>query len=146
MLKKYETQLFEIKPSKYVVYWLLLLHSLAILAILITTLDWFYKTSCIALIFFSGFVYQKYFKRKPKTIYLRHSEKSGWEASFNNVVFYPMKVLSSNVITANLVILNFQLTDQEDRVIKHTNIISQDCMPSDNFRKLRATLRIYPFG
>lgn len=136
MSKKYATVLlFKIKQSPLLIKWLVLLHTIAVIATVFNSLAVAYKLVMIILILISLFVYLKH---ANKTYIIRYSTLSGWVIAYSKNNFYPIEIVKSTVLTRFFIILHFKMQNQKKQAI----LISKDALDGNEYRKLMVELKI----
>lgn len=130
--KKHTTPfLAQLKPSKKIQQFLIVIHLLALAASFTNALPTFVKL-CIATLIAVNFKmnYRQYHKEQR---IIKYTEKSGWEVSVSGD-FEPVHILKSSVITTTLIFLQLQN--------KPTVVIAKDALSDDEYRQLIVKLKM----
>ncbi len=137
MSKKYEiSQVFKVHRSALLTRALVVLHAIAIVAVLINALDLIYKVIISLIVLVSLFVYLKR-ENNFQGLLIRHSSGLGWEVAYLDNNFYAVDILASTVITRYIIVLHFLQNKK-----KQTILICRDALPYDEYRKLMVALKI----
>lgn len=121
----------QLKPSKFLQRFNLVVHFLALMGNLLTPIPWYLKL-CLALLI-AGDYWLNYRNLKHEARQIHFSEKLGWQVSDNNL-YKNIKLLPSTVITTWLVFLH---TKELGPIL-----IAKDMLNNDAFRRLIVKLRI----
>lgn len=116
---------------------LCLLHGIALLAIIITSVAITYKVIIIFLIFYSLFYYSKKAKQCAE-LYIRYSQENGWEKAHLENQFESIEILPSTFHCLYFVVLYIK----KQNSTKQTILICKDALKNDGFRKLTVELKI----
>lgn len=135
MLKKYEIpHLFEIKPSRCLVYWLLLIHLLAIVGIALSGLALVLQLIFGVLVALSLTFYLRYTNTQAT---FKHSVL-GWEQLTSEDDFCAIEILPTTFISTRFITLHFRAKNGQ----KNTRFICYDSLATDDYRRLLVALKI----
>ncbi|KAF3981958.1 MAG: hypothetical protein HFP78_04305 [Methylococcales symbiont of Hymedesmia sp. n. MRB-2018] len=136
MSKKYETpQLFIIKQSKLLLYWLLFTHVLAIIAVFLSAVSLLIQWLICPLLIISFIFYSR---PRDNSKIIRYGTLTGWEMSDRGQGFSSIKILPATVISTFLIVLHFE-TDIHQ---KKTILIGKDSLSENGYRQLLVSLKI----
>lgn len=113
------------------------LHSLALYASMSNSLFLSHKISLVVLIIIS----LAYYLNQAidfKYVFLRYSAENGWEIAYLENQFHGIKILSSTVLTSNIVFFNFKTQNDKKKAI----LICKDALSVDQYRQLMVELKI----
>ncbi|MGD7035272.1 protein YgfX [Methylotuvimicrobium buryatense] len=115
---------------------LLLMHMMALLAIVLSAIEPYVQWLLITAVAFSGIVYRRrYFISDPERL-LRYSEDFGWQL-FTGESFAQIRILGSTVLTPIAIFFHYELQNK-----KHYQVIFNDAMDEIDFRRLTVYLKI----
>ncbi|KAF3978163.1 MAG: hypothetical protein HFP77_03395 [Methylococcales symbiont of Iophon sp. n. MRB-2018] len=136
MSKKYETpQLFIIKQSKLLLYWLLFTHVLAIIAVFLSAVSLLIQWLICPLLIISFIFYSRL---RDNGRIIRYAALTGWEMAYPKQGFSSIKILPTTVISTFLIVLHFE-TDIHQ---KKTILIGKDSLAENKYRQLLVSLKI----
>ncbi len=115
--------------------WLIVIHILAIMAVFLSALSWYYQSAICLFVIIS---FRLYLRGVNYVGSLRHSTLMGWEWLDQAHDFYPIEVLSSSVITPLLMVVHFKRQNHKKKAI----IVCRDSLSENEYRQLLVTLKI----
>lgn len=134
MLNKHEPLLLvELKASKQLKRFLVVMHVLALGSSIANALPFIVKLALlIAICMHFGFI-NKHLKNEQCKI--KHTEALGWEISYGNDL-KPIQILNSTVVSVFVILLHFA-----DNAHKRSVLIVNDALSEDEYRRLIVRLK-----
>lgn len=117
--------------------WLVLLHAVAFLALILSSLLLEHKVIIGILIVISLFIYIKQAIGSP-VIYIKYSAGKAWEIASLENQLHSVEILSSTVLTSFLIIFHYKAQNDQKKSI----IIYKDALELGQFRQLLVELKI----
>lgn len=114
---------------------LLLMHMMALLAIVLSAIEPYVQWLLITAVAFSGIVCSRYFISDTERL-LRYSEDYGWQL-FTGDRFAQIRILGSTVLTPLAIFFHYELQGKN-----HYQVIFNDAMDETDFRRLTVYLKI----
>ncbi len=138
MLLKHQAQSFlmELKPSAIQIYFIFIIHVLAVYSCLIAAVPMMIKM-VLAVGVLLHLIFSLHQKAKLTGLKLQYSSSRAWEVAIKGV-FSPIYILPSTVITPLVIFLHFKKQSGK----KQSMLIFNDAISSEAFRKLTVELRI----
>lgn len=139
MLRKSDhSLLLEIESSKIFVSVVQVIHTLALVACIVSSIPgWSKAILCLLIIYSFGYIYHNYVIQSPVRK-LTYSNQGGWKLICKEFAGRPITILGSTVTTPMLTILQF--LDQNHT--KQSIIIWSDALKRDSYRQMCVTLKI----
>lgn len=135
-MKHLELVTFRIGISKREKKILLLMHMMALLAIVLSAIEPYVQWRLIAVVIFSGIVYRRRYFIGDTERLLRYSEDYGWQL-FTGDSFAQIRILGSTVLTPLAIFFHYELQGKN-----HYQVIFNDAMNEIDFRRLTVYLKI----
>ncbi|MGR9046901.1 MAG: protein YgfX [Gammaproteobacteria bacterium] len=115
---------------------LLVTHSLAVTALLISAIVPVYKVLLVLSITFSGYVYWRAYGPGKGAVTVRYTDALGWELLVNRQ-YRPIRILKSTVLTPWVLVLHYRMDDKN-----RYWAIFNDALDKKSFCRLTAQLKI----
>lgn len=115
---------------------LLLMHMMALLAIVLSAIEPYVKWLLITLVIFSSIVYRRRYFIGDTERLLRYSEDYGWQL-FTGDSFAQIRIIGSTVLTPLAIFFHYELQGKN-----HYQVIFNDAMNEIDFRRLTVYLKI----
>ena len=116
-------------------YWLIVVHGLAVMAIILSPLALIFQLIFSLLMAVSLFFYLQF---TPGVYTIRYSSFKGWEWRDLACEFSLLDVLSTTVMSPYFIVLQVQTDKRQNRTL----FICKDAMLEDDYRRLLVTLKI----
>ncbi|NOQ14518.1 MAG: hypothetical protein GQ583_08610 [Methyloprofundus sp.] len=136
-MKKSEPPLWvDVKQSKYLLTFIISVHSLAVLSSLSVAILMPFKLLLLMLVCDSLYFHLQRYKKAYYLFSLKYTTAFSWELSHNNNLTR-MRILDSSVLTSVIIILHVEINK------KHRNIlVCRDAVSAEAYRQLLVTLKI----
>ncbi|WP_341328794.1 protein YgfX [Methylotuvimicrobium sp. KM2] len=135
-MKHLELVTFRIGMSKREKKILLLMHVMALLAIVLSAIELYVQWLLIAVVIFSGIVYRRRYFIGDTERLLRYSGDYGWQL-FTGGSFAQIRILGSTVLMPLAIFFHCELQGKN-----HYQVIFNDAMNEIDFRRLTVYLKI----
>ena len=136
--KKYAPlQLFTIKQSYRLRYFLIAIHALAAIASVANDLTLIYQLIALLAVIISAVFYGREYVRF-QTFFIQYSETLGWQLANRKNDYHAIHILPSTVLTASFITLHFKLKSRKKKSV----FILRDAMTNEGFKALLVTLKI----
>ena len=123
----------EVKQSRYLLIFIILTHSLAIISLLVLSVDFGLIFCLVILVIYSLYFQLHRYQQGFYLFTLKHSAQFSWQLQDKIAV----QILGSSVVNAWLIILQVQV-DKTRRSL----LVFHDAVPAEIYRQLRVTLKI----
>lgn len=126
--------------SRYLIAFLIIIHSLALIAGIANSLAWWVKLSTAAAVSVSlcGSLFRYGLFRPKPLIHIRYIEGDGWTLGFGNQEPRHVSISGSSVVTPWVTILHFKAQDEIIAVI-----VVRDSLQAEDYRRLRVNVRTH---